>query len=141
MISINQEQHLFIIACGNGYTCLGFDNAFNKTEAIAREMNRPDLMPTECGTEAAYDQYREAVDTAKAEYHKTGRRLTCELTPQLVGLEGRRVEVVDQWGEKRRFNVGKSTGWIPCHLEIHNRRSTGGPAVMGAPFQRVTVIN
>jgi len=48
------------------------------------------------------------------------------LTPQLVGLEGRRVEVVTTYGETRRFHVGKSTGWIPCHLEIHNARSSGG---------------
>jgi hypothetical protein len=31
-------------------------------------------------------------------------------------------------GETRRFIVGRSTGWRPCHLEIHNRRSTGGGA-------------
>lgn len=53
------------------------------------------------------------------------------LTPQLIGLEGMRVEVVDPPdgefpGLTRRFYVGKSTGWRPCHLEIHNRRSTGG---------------
>lgn len=49
-----------------------------------------------------------------------------ELSPQLTGLEGWRVEVVDHDGETRRFNVGKSTGWRPCHLEIHNSRSMGG---------------
>lgn len=48
------------------------------------------------------------------------------LQPQLLGLEGWRVEVVTLEGEKRRFYVGKSTGWRPCHLEIHNRRSMGG---------------
>lgn len=51
------------------------------------------------------------------------------LTPQLVGLEGRRVEVIDRPDEKpRRFYVGRSTGWRPCHIEIHNSRSRGGPA-------------
>lgn len=49
-----------------------------------------------------------------------------DLTPQLAMLEGCRVEVVDNYGEKRRFNVGKSTGWKPIHLEVYNRRSTGG---------------
>ena len=48
------------------------------------------------------------------------------LTPQLVGLEGRRVEVVTCYGETRRFKVGRSTGWRPCHIELHNARSTGG---------------
>lgn len=48
------------------------------------------------------------------------------LTAQLVGYEGCRVEVVDQNGNRRRFIVGKSTGWRPCHLEIRTRRSLGG---------------
>ena len=48
------------------------------------------------------------------------------LTAQLVGLEGWRVEVVDMFGQSRRFIVGKSTGWCPCHLEVLTRRSRGG---------------
>ena len=48
------------------------------------------------------------------------------LTKQLVGLEGKRVEVVDNYGEKRRFIVGRSTGWRPCHIERKLRTSHGG---------------
>ena len=48
------------------------------------------------------------------------------LSPQLLGLEGWRVEVEATYGEMRRFIVGKSTGWRPCHLEIATRRSSGG---------------
>lgn len=48
------------------------------------------------------------------------------LTSQLLQFEGWRVEVVDLYGSKRRFNVGKSTGWRPCHLEIKTARSFGG---------------
>ncbi len=48
------------------------------------------------------------------------------LTAQLVGLEGYRVEVVDVIGHRRRFIVGRSTGWRPCHLEIKRRDSSGG---------------
>ena len=50
------------------------------------------------------------------------------LTPQLVGLEGWRVEVETTYGETRRFYVGRSTGWRPCHIEISRRNSYGGPA-------------
>ncbi len=50
------------------------------------------------------------------------------LTKQLVGLEGWRVEVETIYGEKRRFIVGRSTGWRPCHLEIARRTSLGGDA-------------
>jgi hypothetical protein len=50
------------------------------------------------------------------------------LTKQLVGMEGWRVEVKTTYGETRRFIVGKSTGWVPCHIEVHSRRSHGGPS-------------
>lgn len=70
------------------------------------------------------------------------RRDTSDLTAQLRGLEGYRVEVVDtehNGGQTRRFNVGKSTGWRPCHLEVHNSRSLGGqPAAKS--YQSVRLI-
>jgi len=50
------------------------------------------------------------------------------LSPQLKGMEGYRVEVVTDYNETRRFIVGCSTGWRPCHLEVNNRRSLGGPS-------------
>lgn len=51
------------------------------------------------------------------------------LTPQLAGLEGYRVKVIDMAGEVRKFIVGKSTGWRPCHLEISTTRGAcGDPA-------------
>ena len=48
------------------------------------------------------------------------------LTKQLIGLEGWRVEVVTTYDEKRRFIVGRSTGWIPCHIELKLCTSHGG---------------
>jgi hypothetical protein len=51
------------------------------------------------------------------------------LTKQLIGLEGWRVEVESfMTGEKRRFIVGRSSGWIPCHIELSKRTSHGGPS-------------
>lgn len=50
------------------------------------------------------------------------------LTPALLGHEGWRVEVTRSSGAKERFIVGRSTGWIPCHIELKLRTSTGGPA-------------
>ena len=61
------------------------------------------------------------------------------LTPQLVGLERARVEVVDHDGTRRRFIVGRSTGWIPCHLELKRRDSSGGhPAA--SSYRSVTLL-
>jgi hypothetical protein len=61
------------------------------------------------------------------------------LTPQLKGLEGFRVEVITTYGEKRRFNVGRSTGWAPCHIELRCIRSHGGPCAE-KKYQHVKLI-
>lgn len=62
------------------------------------------------------------------ESEKERQRDYSGLTPQLVGLEGWRVEVVTNYDEVRRFIVGKSTGWLPCHLEVSRRDSLSGTA-------------
>ena len=95
---------------------------------------------SERGSLDAYRRYRALI--AQVGELCTARRSRCdvELTPQLVGLEHRPVEVVDNWGERKRFLVGKSMGFILIHLEIANRRSLGGPGVVGAPFESVRVL-
>ena len=63
------------------------------------------------------------------EAEKRVHRDLSQLSPQLVGLEGKRVRAVAADGEVRRFIVGRSTGWVPVHLEIRTRRSMcGDPA-------------
>lgn len=64
--------------------------------------------------------------TALTDVERDALRSDAGLTPQLVGLEGWRVEVETLYGETRRFYVGKSTGWEPIHLEVSRRDSTGG---------------
>jgi hypothetical protein len=63
------------------------------------------------------------------------------LTPQLEGLEGKRVEVVTKYGETRRFWVGRNIRSAPVqiHLEILTTRSLGGaPAEM--EYESVRVV-
>src|SRR5688500_17969008 len=66
-------------------------------------------------------------------------RSNAGLTPQLIGLEGKRVEVVDQYGNTRRFIVSRSSGWIPCHIEMKPRTSGYGYPAYG-PYQSVKVL-
>lgn len=42
---------------------------------------------------------------------------------------GQRIEVTYEWGEKERFYVGRSTGWIPCYIGIKRIDSIGGMAI------------
>jgi hypothetical protein len=58
------------------------------------------------------------------------------LAPQLVGLEGWRVEVTDENDRTRRFIVSRSSGWRPCHIALMRRDSTGGHGEYG-PYKRV----
>lgn len=144
-VTVNAEHELYVIPCGNGFSCLGFDVLLTRYAAIAAWLHKEglpqeNLPPKSRGTFQAYAAYRELLDQAGSYCRRKGLRCPAELTPQLIGLEGKRVEVVDRHGERRRFIVGKSTGWLPIHLEIARRNSSGGPAVTGAPFQSVRVV-
>lgn len=144
-ITLNTERELYVIENGNGYTCLGFDVCEKRAEALAKELieigSLWQSIPAERGTIERYTQYQELCKIASELNQQTGWRSASELTPELIGLEGKRVEVIDCYGEKRRFYVGKSTGFIPCHLEIKRVDSTGGGAVSGAPFKSVRVLD
>lgn len=140
-VTVNREQKLYVIPHVDGYTCQGFDNADRQARLVAAWLGKPDLIPTaRKGTIKHYYQCHDTLMAGFAYHDDTGERCEAELTPELTGLEGKRVEVIDCDGNRRRFQVGKSTGWLPCHLEINNARSTGGPAVYGAPFKSVRVI-
>ena len=122
-VKINAEQRLFVIPCGSGWSCLGFDVERRQTAAIRAELGLP-VSTLEPGTAEAYAEHVATVEAARV----SGRRLACGLHPKLRGLEGCRVEA-DLYGVRSRFWVGKSTGWIPSHLEIKTRRSRGGDAI------------
>lgn len=117
-----------------GYSCLGFDVAIRRANGYHQWLvseGRTDIPPYDMslrGTVEGYYEYRRIADIASRHNSATGHVCPSELTPQLIGLEGKRVEVVTTYDETRRFIVGKSTGWCPCHLEIANRASHGGGA-------------
>jgi hypothetical protein len=138
-VTINAEQRLFVIPCGGGFSCLGFDVAEKRRVAYLAWLKHP-VAPVEVGTLESYHAYQGALAMVKARFDATGERCPCELTPALIGLEKMRVEVTTPDGEKTRFYVGKSTGFIPCHLEIKTRRSTGGAAAYVPEGATVRVI-
>lgn len=138
-VTTNKEQELYVIPCGTGYSCLGFDVLIKRRNALANELGRTDLTKEKRGTLKAYVEYMKLLNIGEKKHHDTGWRSASELKAELIGLEGKRVEITNERGEKRRFIVGKSTGWIPCHLEIPRRDSTGGVAVYGE-IQTIKII-
>lgn len=141
-IELNMGDRLYNIHFAEGFTCLGFDVCFEKAKSLAKELNMPEPVWHEDPEDirALYDYYSELCGMARVRHQNTGWKSKSWLTPQLMGLEGKRVEVVDCYGETRRFKVGKSTGHCPCHLELKSSSSRSGGAVSGAPFKSVKIL-
>lgn len=136
---INRQQRLYVIkAEGGGFSCIGFDHAEKQRMAILAwlGMDREDMRK---GTRKHWAAYQQAMSYAFIRFTETGERCPVNLIKELVGLEGKRVELIDDDG-KRRFWVGKSTGWMPTHLEIPRRDSSGGMTVYMQPGARVRVV-
>ena len=57
---------------------------------------------------------------------------TSDLAPQFDEFykSGQRIEVETPYGETYRGYVGKSTGWRPCYLLMHNTRSIGSSVTL-----------
>lgn len=147
-VSLNHEQGLYVIPSTHGYSCLGFDVLERRYNGLAAELKAlgVEIPPPEPrATLVRHEQYRKLVEKASELNQKNGWRSKSELTPELIGLEGKRVEVRHTWEsgqvERSRFIVGKSTGFIPCHLEIKTRRSTGGGAVCLGKILSVCVVS
>ena len=143
LVSISFKDKLYILRCGEiGFSCLGFSKCGQITAFLQQELG-PEHGPylNEYGTPKAYAEYQRLCKIGQEKNEQTGWRSEAELTPQLIGLEGCRVEVSDSYGNVRRFNVGKSTGWMPCHLELSHRYCRGGGSVTGAPFQKIRIFD
>jgi hypothetical protein len=129
LIAINHDQRLYVVPCGDGYSCWGFDVAEKKGRAIAAWLGKPDLMPELLIPSLQHFDAYQATMAAGAEYNRrTDARCEIDLIPALVPFEGKRVRVTEADGTTREFRVGKSTGWCPCHLEIERNSDGGGSA-------------
>ncbi|TXI26042.1 MAG: hypothetical protein E6Q64_08990 [Ottowia sp.] len=62
-VTLNPEQRLYVVPCGDGYTCLGFDNARGHADQIAARLQRPDLAfaPGDHGSLDGYAKYQAAI--------------------------------------------------------------------------------
>jgi len=129
-VTINKEQELYVIPCGNdGYSCLGFDVAIQKIKLLADELHLP-YNNLKRGSIEVYEKYLNIIEVASQKHQASGWRSTSDLYSPFIGHEGKRVEVTYTWGEKERFYIGKSTGFIPCHIMVKQSNSSGGGAVL-----------
>lgn len=147
-VTVNKGQKLYVLASNGGYSCLGFDVCYKRAHALNKELHGlngllqgiagPIL--SKPGTLKLYKQYNFLISEARELNSKTGWKSKSELIPEFIDREGWRVEVKTAYDTVERYIIGKSTGFIPCHLEIKKRGSSGGAAVCGYPFKSVNFI-
>jgi hypothetical protein len=131
---INREDKLYVSDLGNGYSCIGFDYADKIGEGLSKELGIEwakewKNKKLRKGTKRHYAQYCKMVDIAGQKHMVDGFRSEVCLTKSLKGVEGKRVKVTLKNGEQERFWVGRSTGFIPCHLMVKKVNSSGGCGV------------
>ncbi|TJY57392.1 hypothetical protein E4T66_18470 [Sinimarinibacterium sp. CAU 1509] len=137
---INIDQRLYVMRSVGGVSCYGFEVLHAKACAVAQWIGTTAPDSDALGTPEHYAACMTLLDRGQAHASATRTRCPADLTPQLVGLEGATVRVVDAHGETRTFRVGRSTGWLPCHLEMRNTRDRFGDSVTGAPFRSVEIL-
>lgn len=148
--SINAEQRLYVMPTGDGFSCYGFDVLDRKARAVAQWISErasdavsrlaaAAFNPGTPGTVEHFAACADMIGKGCAFWRITGERCPAELVPALIGLEGKRVEC-EHYGERVRFYVGRSTGWMPGHLMIKTRRSTGGEMLSADSVRNVRVI-
>lgn len=130
-VTFNPESQLYYIPCGGGYTTHGYQNVFDlcyRLRVWLIKENEPITAGIPDEPLERYAYYTDLLSQAREVCEK--KRIKCEvnLHPKLVGLEGNRVEC-KRFGERVRFYVGRSTGWMPCHLAVKTARSSGGDAI------------
>lgn len=141
LIKINADSRLYVVQCGpDAVSTLGFDYAEKQRARVAAWLGLSGPVP-ELGTPEHYAAYQAAVSAGWTHHRATGARCDADLIPAFKGLEGRRLRVTLPDGETRAFWLGKSTGWMPCHLEINSRSSRAGMPVYfpaGSTFEVIT---
>ncbi|URA07263.1 hypothetical protein Seregon_BL70068 [Xanthomonas phage Seregon] len=152
--SINTEQRVYVMPCGDGFSCYGFDVLDRKARAVQwwleteaapgdelRDARRMlDAIGAHAvGTAEHFAACAQMMERGAQFAAQTGKRCPAELVPAFIGREGERVEC-DYYGERVRFYIGKSTGWMPAHLRIRTRRSSGGEALSASAISNIRFI-
>lgn len=141
--SINKTARLYVMQCGGGFSCYGFAVLDRKARAVAQWLSdngeNVAAVPARVGTKKHYNACGEILAHGAQYAARSDKRCNAELIPQFIGHEGQRVECT-LYGERVRFYIGKSSGWMPSHLEIKTARSSGGSAISADAVKNIRFI-
>jgi hypothetical protein len=136
-ITRNEADALYVIQTSESVTMYGYDVVLRDIDLMFTELAGRRALPEEYidnapipvrGSMEAWDLRVILMDQLKAVCAEQGEQAIFNLSPQLLGLEGWRVQALTKYNETRRFIVGRSSGWAPCHIELARSNSNDGPA-------------
>jgi len=162
-ITVNEEQKRYVIPTGSGYSCLGFDVAFNQATALADAIaaRRPDLAeqaleqkpdPADWGTMSVYNGYRNLTGMLSREKIELGTWFDPDTHPEVkrqleLAIKGRyrlRIEYGDQetgqaWDDRPMGGrISRSMGPMKVPLLIRRAGSYGGESILDACIVKIS---
>src|SRR5260221_108576 len=93
----------------------------------------------EVGTVEHYLTQEELGTMIYKHWEDTGEQFREWLIPELIGYEGKTLEVVTCWGETQRFTLGLTGVWAAHHVTVIPGNEGFHP-VIGHPFQSIKVV-
>ena len=147
-VSINAEQQLYVIDCGEGYTCFGFANARDHANLIAHKLDRADLAFTDedYATLAGYEKYCHAVQAwsqsplTRTTYFDPGTDTSAAKVLESCRTHERKIRLIlgdtltgEPWLEEHDVvgRIGRSIGTLKVPLLIESGEH-GGSAILCA---------
>lgn len=162
-ITLNNEQKLYVIPSGSGFSCFGFDNAFLEANALSDVIAkiRPDLAekaleqkpdPADWGTISVYNAHQNLISIVSSEKIDLGTWFHPETHPEVkrqlelalrgkyrVNIEYGDAETGQAWDDRRMGGtIGRSTGVMKVPLLIRTSRSYGGEAILTAHIVKIS---
>jgi hypothetical protein len=162
-ITLNEEQRLYVIPTGSGYSCLGFDVAFNEATALADAIaaKRPDLASDalaqkpdaeDWGTIAVYNARSNLTSMVAKEKIDLGTWFDPATHPEVrrqleLAIQGKyrlRLEYGDRetgeaWDDRpNNGKISRSMGPMRVPLLIRNSRSFGGDTILTASIVKIS---
>lgn len=145
-VTLNPDQRLYVIPCGDGYTCLGFDNARGHADQIAARLQRPDLAfaPGDHGALDGYAKYQAAIAAwgrsplTQQTYFDPGTEPKAARALERCRRDRRKVRLVlgdtatgRSWLEEHDVvgRIGRSTGTMKVPLLVEPDED-GGTAIL-----------
>lgn len=142
-VRLSADHHHYVIAAGDGFTCLGFNNARDHANQIADLLGRPDLAftPEDYATLAGYAKYEAAVAAWGASHHTQHtyfdpgtapavRRVleACRRSGQQVRLILGDPQTGQSWLDECDVvgRIARSTGWLKVPLLVEPGEHGGG---------------